>query len=211
MEAHALAAVLHREGLQLHPTGHQLRAGEHRGHPVEHVVPRLLHVVGHQIFKGEHPLHIQVPGAGNQVLLVGVLPGELEPDEVAAVVEVAPVHQLGVVLGGLPAGGFYAADGLPVLGGHGVQPHAGIGRAAPAQGIQGAVLLKALGGLVQLLLGEARLVVAEYHIGLAGEGRQVLQGEGGLGPPGRSPAGGQEQAQEQKQGQGNLLDTLHRW
>ena len=42
-------------------------------YPIEHVVVRLLDVVCHHILEGEHPFNVQVPSAGDQVLLVGIL------------------------------------------------------------------------------------------------------------------------------------------
>ena len=193
MEIYALPPVLHRESLHLHPPGHQLIPLEHWGDPVENMILRLLHIVGHQVFKGEHPLHIEVAGAGDQVLLVGVLPSELKAQQVAAVIQVLPVHI--VVLGGFPARGLHLSDRAPLLGGHGLQTHTGIGRSAPAQAVQGTVLLKGLRR--PLLFRKIWPVVLQHHIGLAGKFRDVLQVEG-RGGSGR-PAGGQQQAQQQKQ------------
>ena len=144
VKAHALALVLHGFGLHKYPLGHQIFPFKDGGNPVEHMVAGLLHVVGHHVFKGEHPRNVQVPGASNQVLLVGVFRRQLIADEVAAVVQVLAVYA--VILHRLPAGGLYLANLRPLLRGHGVQPHAGHGGAAPPQLVQLAVFLKAGGG-----------------------------------------------------------------
>ena len=91
IKADALALVLHGFGLHENPLGHQIIPFKNGGDPVEHMVTGLLHVVGHHVFKGEHPRDVQVPGAGNQVLLVGVFRRQLIADEVAAVDGIGPI------------------------------------------------------------------------------------------------------------------------
>ena len=199
VEAHALPVVLHAEGLHQHAAGHQIVPLKDGGHPVEHVVVRLLHVVGHQVLKRQHAVHVHVPGAGDQVALVGVLAGELEADQVAAVIEV-----LAVVLHIDPAGGGHRADALPVLGGHQLRPHAGPGRAAAAQPVQLAVGLKGLGGV--LVLGEKGLVAVDGHIGLADIGGNLVQIVAGGGHHGLLTAGEEQDEQEQQR-----QDSFHRW
>ena len=90
------------------------------------MVAGFLDVVRHQVLERQHPLHIQVAGAGDQVLLVGIFPGQLITNKMTAVVEVLAVHK--VVLDSLPAGGFYLADAAPLLSGHEICAHIGIGR-----------------------------------------------------------------------------------
>ena len=176
-KAHALAAVLQRQGLHPNAPGHQLRALKVRCHPVEHVVAGLPDVRGHLVFKGQHPLYIQIPGAGDEVLLIGVFPRQLVADEVAAVVEVLAVHA--VIFGQLPAAGLYLADGAPVLRGHQVPAHAGVGGAAAAQGVQGAVRFKR--GPIQLAGVKVRLAAAHLRPGTAGIGGEgLLRGLGSI-------------------------------
>ena len=169
----ALSLVFHREALHFHTSGHQLVPLEQGRHPVEHVVLRLLDVIRRHVFKGEHSLHIQVSGAGDQIVLVGVFPCQLEADEMTPVVQIAAVHK--VVFRGLPSRGVHLADAFPVLGGHQVLPDAGGGGAASAQGIQGTVFLEGLGR--QLLRGKIRLVAVELHIGKSLVGGNFLQGD----------------------------------
>ena len=206
VETHALALVLHGPALHLHAAGHQIVPLKHRGHPVEHMIVRLLDVVRHQVFKGQHPLHIEIPSAGDEIFLVGVLPRQLIADQVAAVVEVLSIHT--VVFHRVPAGGFHLADVAPVLRGHQVRAHIGVRRAAPAQSVQRAVRLKrGRGGPV--LLGKGGLVAVQDHIGLPGIGRHILQRER-EGPGLRSLAAGQHQAAQQQGQQAGSYRFHHR-
>ena len=93
-EADAFAFVLHGPAFHQHAFGNQVIPVENGGGPVENMVFRFLHVVGHHVLKGQHALDIHVPGAGDQIFLVGVLAGELEANEVAAVIKIAAVHKL---------------------------------------------------------------------------------------------------------------------
>ena len=205
VEAHALPVVLHAEGLHQHAGGHQIVPLKDGGHPVEHVVVRLLYVVGHQVLKGQHAVHVHVPGAGDQVALVGVLAGELEADQVAAVIEVLPV-----ILHVDPAAGLHRADALPVLGGHEIGPHAGVGHPAPAQRVQFAVGLKGVGGIV--VLCKVRNIVIDRHIGIAaviGQAGQVVRsGRGGTGdrfiPFTTAEGQGTQQSQRQQSGRNSF-------
>ena len=140
------------------------------------MVVGFFHVVGHHVFKGQHAGHIEIPGAGDQVLGVGVFRGQLIADQVAPVVQVFPVDAF--ILHGLPARGLHAADGAPFLGGHGFPSHIGVGRAAAAQAVQFTVAFK--GFLRLVLIREIRHIVVQHHIGLVGEGREGGQIEGGL-------------------------------
>ena len=146
----------------MNPPGQQVGPVVDRGHPVEDVVAGFLYIVSHLILKGEHSLGVQKAGAGDEVALVGVLPGQLVADEVAAVVEILPVHP--VILHRVPAGGLHLADLSPGLGGHERGAEVGIGRPAAPQGIQRSIGLKGFGGV--LLLGKVRLVAVELHPGL---------------------------------------------
>ena len=211
VEGNPVPFVLHGEGLHLHAAGHQVVPLKKGRHPVEHVVACFLDIVRHQVLKGEHPLHVQVAGAGDEVFLVGVLPGQLEADKVAAVVQGASIHK--AVLRLDPAGGVHTADALPGLGGHQILTDAGVGRAAAAQGIQGAVRLKGFPG--KILQRELRLVAVQLHIGLPRVGGKLLQGNlGGAGrlrsPRGQLPlAACQHQGQAQQQGQTGQQAFFH--
>jgi len=198
IEADAFPLVLHRPSLHLDTAGYQVLTLEHRGHPVEDVVVRLLYIVRHQIFKGQHPVHIHIAGAGDEIFLVGVLSGELKADQVTAVVQVLPV-----VLPVDPAGGCDGTDALPVLCGHQILSHVGIGYAAAAQSVQLTVRLKGHRGHV--LLRKIRLVAIDGHVGLPGPGGNSLQRKGGDGALRRGHhAAGEEQAQgQQRRRQGN--------
>ena len=85
--------VFHTPGFHLYPPGHQVVPLKNGGHPVQHMVVGFFHVVGHHVFKGQHAGHIEIPGAGDQVLGVGVFRGQLIADQVAPVVQVFPVDE----------------------------------------------------------------------------------------------------------------------
>ncbi|MPN23880.1 hypothetical protein SDC9_171273 [bioreactor metagenome] len=152
---HAIAAVLHGFGLHLNAPCHKLGPLKNRRHPVKHMVPRFAHIVRHLVFKGQHSLHVHIPGSGNQVFLVGVFPCKLIAQQVAAVVKVFAVYK--AVFHRVPAGGLHLPDFAPWLCGHGVRAYIGIGRAAPAQKVQGAVFLK--GGFRVIRIGKRRQVI----------------------------------------------------
>ena len=113
------------------------------------MVSSLVHIVCYHVLEGQHPLNIHVPGPSNQVPLVGILTGQLEANQVAAVIQVAAVHQVSVVLVDPPRG-LHFADTFPVLGRHQLLAHIGIGHAAAAKAVQLRVGLKSLRGQVSL-------------------------------------------------------------
>ena len=75
-----------------------------------------LYIVGNHILEREHSLYIEVSGAGNEVLLVGILPCELIPQQMATVVQVLAADE--IVFDGVSAGRLHLANFAPVLGGH---------------------------------------------------------------------------------------------
>ena len=155
------------------------------------MVSCLLDIVRYHVFKGKHTLHIHIPGAGDEIFFIGVLAGQLVPDQVTAVIEI-----LAVVLLVDPPGGGDAADALPVLRGHQVRADIGKSRAAAAQQVQRAVGLERVGA--HILLGEVGLVVVENHIGAVAVGGKILQrGVDGLGLEGRRTARQDDAAQQQ--------------
>ena len=93
-EADALALVLHGPAFHQNAVGHQIGVGEHRRHPVQNMVVRLLYIVSHHVFKGQHSLDIQISGTGDEILLVGVLSCQLIPQQMAAVIEIFTVHNI---------------------------------------------------------------------------------------------------------------------
>ena len=95
------------------------------------MVAGVLYVIGHLIFKGEHSLGVHKPGACDEVFLVGVLPGQLVANQVAAVIEVLAVHP--AILCRVPAAGFHLADLPPGLGGHDLLADVGVSHPAAAQ------------------------------------------------------------------------------
>ena len=119
------------------------------------------HIIRHLVFKGQHTVHIHIPGAGDEVFLIGVFAGELETDEVAAVIQALAVHEIVLVLH--PAGGLHLADALPFLRGHQVHADAGLCDSAAAQAVQVAVIFIGIGGV--FVLGEGGLVPVDDGVG----------------------------------------------
>ena len=109
------------------------------------------HVVCHLILKGQHPLHVHVPGTGNEIFFVGVFTGKLKADEVTAVIEAPAVHKIILVLH--PAGRLHLADALPLLCGHQVHADAGLCDTTAAQTVQLAVIFIGFGGVFILRKG----------------------------------------------------------
>ena len=145
-EQDVLAAVLDRIPLHQHAAGQQIAFLKNGSYPIEHVVVRLLDVVCHHILEGEHPFNVQIPSAGDQVLLVGILTGKLIAEQMTAVIEVLSIHT--VVLDCMPAGRLDLADTSALLRRHDVLPYAGIGDTTAPQRVQGAVAFKRCGGEV---------------------------------------------------------------
>ena len=180
-ESDPFPAVLYTVSLHQYAGGHQVISFKNRSDPVEYMVASLLYIVGNHIFKGQHSIHIHVSGAGDQILFVGIFPGQLESDQMAAIVKVLPIHP--IVLHCLPAGRFYLPDAAPFLSGHQVGPDTGISDAAAAQIIQVTVGFK--GGCGIVILCKVWNIVIDRHIRAAVIGRQIGHGidlGGVLGP-----------------------------
>ena len=178
MISDAFPIVLHRPGFHLYPVCHQVIPVVDGGDTIEHMVARLLDVVRHHILKGEHPLGVQVAGAGDEVLLVGVLRRQLVADEMAPVVEAFPLHT--VIAHRVPAGGFDLADVPPFFCGHQISADVGVGGGTPSQLVQLAIALKGGGGVIRRRkIGD---VVVHLHIRgtVIGGGRIVHLGAGGV-------------------------------
>ena len=114
MEANGV--VLHAGSFHFHPARHQLAVPKIRRDPVEHMMPSVADVIGNLIFKGKHAVYVEVAGAGDKIMLIGILAGKLKADQVAAVVEVLAVHA--VIFRLNPSGGMDGADAAALLCGH---------------------------------------------------------------------------------------------
>ena len=172
IEADTVACILHRVGLHLYPPAYQFLTGKHRCYPVQHVVLRFLYIVGNHILKGQHTVHITVTGTGDQIAFIGVFTGELEANEMAAVIQALAVHM--VILRLDPARRLDLRNALPALGRHNIHTDAGHGIAAAPKTIQRRIML--VGALSHILLSKFRLVVIDDHIGLAGKRRNIVKG-----------------------------------
>ena len=85
-EGELVSLILDGKCLQQHPAAHQIPPGEDRGRPVEHVFPGHADAGGGPVLEGQHALDVEMAGAGDQVPLVRIFPGELPGDQVAAVI-----------------------------------------------------------------------------------------------------------------------------
>ena len=82
------------------------------------MVPGLLHIVCHHILKGQHPFNVEIPGACDQVLHVGVFCRELIADQVTAVIKIFSINA--VIPDRVPAAGLDLSDTPPLLSRHGL-------------------------------------------------------------------------------------------
>ena len=140
------------------------------------MVIRFMYIIRDHIFKGQHPFCIHIPRARDQVLLIGILPGELEPDQMAPVIEPAAVHIVIILI--LPAGRFYGTDIPALFCRHGLLAHTGFRRTAAPKFIKLAVFLKGLRR--QFIILKLRLVVIDLHIGVSAVFGHFRQRSGGL-------------------------------
>ncbi len=163
-EGYARAPVLHGAALQQHAVCQQVIPVKDRRNPVQHMVFRLFYIVGYHILKGKHTFYIEIPGAGDKVLGIGVFAGKLVAYQVAAVVKVVAVHYA-VIAHSMPAAGLYLADFPPFFRWHNVLANTGKGCAAAAQAVQLGVAFK--GNLCIVVLREVRRIAVYLYIGRA--------------------------------------------
>ena len=118
-----------------------------------------------------HHVGVEIPGAGDEVFLVGVLPCQRVRDEVAAVVQIAALDK--VVLVGLPAGRMDVGDILPLARRHEFLSKACLRSPAASQIIKVAVRLVGFGG--HFFIREHRLAAVDLDIAFAAVGRDVVR------------------------------------
>lgn len=130
--------------LDLHAAGDQLIAQEHRCDTIRHTVAGVLDVVREERFIGQH-FQIHTACAGDKILLVGVLTGEAERDQVTAVEEVLVRDQV-IVTDSVPARRLDGADAAALLGWHQRAVKHGRRRAAASERVQLSVMLERRSG-----------------------------------------------------------------
>lgn len=178
METDTLATVLQGDRLHLDAAGKQIFPFKHRRYPVQHMVACFLNKVRHHILKGQHALGIQIPGAGDQILLIGILAGKLKTDQMTAVIQRLSVHKIVSILH--PTRRFYVADAASVLCGHKILANTGLHIGTTPQSVQ--IVIGLIGrSLPHLLLSKQRYIVVDNYIGRAGIGRDIVYGYGVLG------------------------------
>ncbi len=114
-----------------------------------------MHVVRHLLFVRKHAFHVHVTRAGNQVLRIGVLAGELEAYQVAAVVQIVVFDQA-VVAHRMPTRRLDRPNLAALLRRHGLFPYQGKRNTTAPQRIELAVILETAAGFV--VIGELRFV-----------------------------------------------------
>ena len=156
-------------GLRLHqdPGGDEVVPIKDRRHAVEDMVAGPLHIGGRVVLIRPHALHIHVPGTCDEVFCVGILSGKFISDQVAAVVEIVAVHDA-AIFHGMPARRLHGTDGSARFRRHDFPADIGIGCAAPAQLVEGAVGLKGRG--CEVAVCEVGRIIIDYKNRVAGIG-----------------------------------------
>ena len=94
--------VFHRIAFHQNAVGQKIISLKNRRYTVHDMVAVFLHIVRNHIFEWQHALNVQVSGAGNQVLCIGVFAGQLKANEVATVVEILSIDQIIIMNGESP-------------------------------------------------------------------------------------------------------------
>ena len=103
------------------------------------MMARLFNILSHLVLDRLHFL-IQIVGAGDQVLWIGVLAGKPVGDQMTAVIEIFASDK--IVFYGMPAGGFDHANRSPLLRRDCFRSDTGVCHAASAQTVQRTVAFK---------------------------------------------------------------------
>ena len=103
IEQDAFTVILYGFCLHLYAAGDQIVPFIIRSNTIEYMVVGFLNVVSYHVFKWQHTGDIQIPGTGNQILLVGIFSSQLVSDQMTAVIQVFSVYT--IIFYGLPAGG----------------------------------------------------------------------------------------------------------
>ena len=181
IEQNAFSVIFYGFCFHLYAAGYQIVPFIIGCDTIEYMVVCFLDVVSYHVFKWQHAGDIQIPGTGNQVLLVGIFSSQLVSDQMAAVIQIFSVHT--IIFHGLPAGGLDRTNGTTAFHRHQIGTNVGICHTTTAQLIQLTVCLKGLFRQVRFV--EIRLVVIDFHIGITGVVRNIRKGIGGggrLGP-----------------------------
>ena len=117
IEGHRRSAVFHGIGFHLYTGTQEIVSFKNRGDAVKHVISGAAYIIRHLIFIGKHAFHVHIPGAGDEIALIGVLPGELKSDDVTSVVQIVVLDEI-VISDQMPSAGMNGADGFSFVCGH---------------------------------------------------------------------------------------------
>ncbi len=106
----------------------------------------LFYIICDHVFKRQHSVHIQIPGAGNQVFLIGIFSGELKTDQMTPVVQIFSVYIIVFCI--LPSGRLHLTDALTLFCRHEVHSDSGACSTASAQPVQFTVKFIGLSGQI---------------------------------------------------------------
>ena len=137
---------------------------ENRRNSIQYVIACFLYVVGYHILKRNH-IFIHITGSRYKILLVCILAGKLETNEVASVIKASRADNRSIIGILLPAGRLYRGDIATLLGRHYLSTYTCHNVTASAQVIKRTVILVSLcGELTRLKIG---LIIINLGISLA--------------------------------------------
>ena len=124
------------------------------------MIPGFSDVICRHVFEGLHALHVHITRPGDQIFLIGILPGELITDQMTAVVQVIAIDA--VVFDCMPSGRSDLTDLTALLRRHEILPYTGFRDGTSSQRIKISVLL--IGDIRQIIPGKIRHVPVDLSI-----------------------------------------------
>ncbi len=160
IELDAPSVIFHAPGLHLHTVSEQVVVGVFRCHSIQHMIAGLPDVVQDFHFKGQHPFCVHVPGAGDEVLRVRILPRQAPGQQVTAIVQLAAFDEVIAFL--VPAGWVDHGNVLAVVIRQKLRTEDRISLYRAAEFVQPLKFL--VGGGAQIHVGEGRDALIDFHI-----------------------------------------------
>ena len=108
IETDSFPVVFYGVGFDLDTAAHEIISFEYRSDSVCYMMICFFYVVCNHIFKRKHSFDIHISGTGDQIFSIGIFGGELPPDQMATIPQVAAGDTIIFCL--YPAGWFDAAD-----------------------------------------------------------------------------------------------------
>ena len=123
----------------------------------------LLDVISNLVLKRQHTLNIKISCPCYQVFCI--FSGELEPNEMASVVQISILNQLWI-LNGMPSGRLNHTNRAALLSRHNLMAYIGVSHTTPSEVVKFTVILKRFRRKVICL--KFRLVIVDYSIRASG-------------------------------------------